>query len=408
MNPVRAAVSSVLVALLSAAVRPAPVHAQERTELPAKDAPADFRLEEVFRVGANDSQPWQGFRNLAAAAYGGDGVLYLLDDGGPSVVAVRPDGTLAYRVGRSGDGPGEYRSPAGLAVLPDGRLAVWEARRSVFLTFGKGGEFLGEVKPDLSAALPEGPFKLDTRSAGGTPELLALVAHIATSRLGKAYYSGSQFVKADGAIPLVRVPLADGEAVREITRLEVPKDEGPPPYSVMHAFESEPTFGSLAGGRIAVHAGDAYRIRILRPDGSTERVIERPMPARPTTGKDRDAFMASLSPNNRRGLGGGSPGAARRGQSARLAPEPLFHPVIPPIQRITADGAQRIWVQRPDPGNATRSGPVDILTADGKYAGTLQAPGTPAAFGPDGLVVFLTKGDFDVPLARVCRIVPTL
>lgn len=51
-------------------------------------------------------------------------------------------------------------------------------------------------------------------------------------------------------------------------------------------------------------------------------------------------------------------------------------------------------------------GPIDILDVDGRYIGTVVEPslGLPDAFGPDGRVVFLTTGEFDVPVARVYRL----
>ncbi len=82
------------------------------------------------------------------------------------------------------------------------------------------------------------------------------------------------------------------------------------------------------------------------------------------------------------------------------------HPVIPAIQRIVAGGTNKIWVQRPDPENPMLPGPIDILDVDGRYIGTVVEPslGLPDAFGPDGRVVFLTTGEFDVPVARVYRL----
>ena len=51
-------------------------------------------------------------------------------------------------------------------------------------------------------------------------------------------------------------------------------------------------------------------------------------------------------------------------------------------------------------------GPIDLLTADGRYLGTLRADATsmPSAFGPDGLVAFVERDELDVPTVVVKRL----
>ena len=49
---------------------------------------------------------------------------------------------------------------------------------------------------------------------------------------------------------------------------------------------------------------------------------------------------------------------------------------------------------------------IDVFNADREYLGTLPAgaPGMPAAFGPDGLVVHLERDELDVPTFVVSRL----
>ena len=49
---------------------------------------------------------------------------------------------------------------------------------------------------------------------------------------------------------------------------------------------------------------------------------------------------------------------------------------------------------------------IDVFNADREYLGTLPAgaPGMPAAFGPDGLVVHLERDELDVPTLVVSRL----
>ena len=68
-----------------------------------------------------------------------------------------------------------------------------------------------------------------------------------------------------------------------------------------------------------------------------------------------------------------------------------------------------IWVQRrgeePD-----GDGPIDLLTRDGRYIGTLATDATamPSAFGPNGLVAFRERDELDVSRVVVKRLPPEI
>lgn len=68
------------------------------------------------------------------------------------------------------------------------------------------------------------------------------------------------------------------------------------------------------------------------------------------------------------------------------------------------DWSDRIWVQRTAlPGE---TGPIDILSADGRYFGSL-APGglrIPRAFGPDGLLAYVERDELDIQRVVVVRL----
>ena len=52
-------------------------------------------------------------------------------------------------------------------------------------------------------------------------------------------------------------------------------------------------------------------------------------------------------------------------------------------------------------------GPIDVLTADGRYLGSYRAGTTalPAAFGPDGLVAMIETNELEVQTVVVKRLV---
>jgi len=51
-------------------------------------------------------------------------------------------------------------------------------------------------------------------------------------------------------------------------------------------------------------------------------------------------------------------------------------------------------------------GPIDVVTADGRYVGTFatEATALPDAFGPDGMAAFIELDEFDVASVVVRRL----
>lgn len=84
---------------------------------------------EQWRAGGLDDES-NFFGVVYRAAAGDDGNIYLLDMQLATVHVYDADGAFIGTLGREGDGPGEFRFPSNLLLLPDGRIGV---------TVGMGG-----------------------------------------------------------------------------------------------------------------------------------------------------------------------------------------------------------------------------------------------------------------------------
>jgi hypothetical protein len=386
--------------VLAAAFPLSPVSSQKVVTVPLENRHIDARLEPLYGMGDLDGPPWVQFQSLTDAAFAPDGTLFLLDAGEPAVVAVSTEGSLRFRVGSRGEGPGEYRSPQSVDVLPDGTIVVFDGAKRAFLLYDKEGVSIDEVRPDLTLGVPGAPMEV---AADGT--LLAFPERLLTGMHGAAMLTGAGIRSIDKDVPLLRVQLSDSGAATVMARVPVAlrlEDA----TSLFRVFVPGPSFGVVHGTDIAIMEAEKYRIEILSPSASEATVLQRNLEGRATSATDRDAFLQQLEGESERvrPLGQGAGQRPGRGR-----PAPWFYPTISPATRITTNGGRSIWVQRSNPDDATEPGPIDLLSTDGRYRGTFPADGRglPVAFGPGGLVAFFETGEFGVPTASVYRLPET-
>lgn len=99
-------------------------------EFPAAviDHPASIRLAEApgVRIGVVEGSPEYQWTRPVAAGRLSDGGFAVLEQVPAEVRIFDRSGEFVRRVGAEGDGPGELRSPVGLAVLPGDTILVWD------------------------------------------------------------------------------------------------------------------------------------------------------------------------------------------------------------------------------------------------------------------------------------------
>lgn len=168
------------------------------------------------------------------------------------------------------------------------------------------------------------------------------------------------------------------------------------------AFRPDFHWGVLPDGSVAFSDSSTYTVKIAVADSGVGRVLERPVFPQPVT----DGLMRA---ERRRRLdelhAAAEPGDDLTDERERM--ENLeFHPVVPVIRGLATTWDGHIWVLRRGE-EPLSDGPIDVLTADGRYLGSYPAGETvmPDAFGPDGLVAFIEKDELDVETVVVKRVV---
>lgn len=87
-----------------------------------------------------------------------------------------------------------------------------------------------------------------------------------------------------------------------------------------------------------------------------------------------------------------------------------FYSEVPVIADLRTTWEGTLWIQRSAEPGTEEPGPIDVLTPNGRYVGTI-APDVlvmPDAFGPGGLVAFVDLDEFDVPVITVRRLPPAI
>ena len=381
-------------------------HAQETIELPREDRTLVAELVEVYRIGsAGAIADWEVLGTVPAAGFDEAGNLYLLDS--PArVVVVNPGGNFLGQIGRPGEGPGEFRKPEQLDVWPSGQIVVTDPGHFAFQIFGPEGVFerMVRVKVDRSNMADIGAFF----RAGTFGARLA--------RDGVAIYS-------DGVRKIMRTDLSSDEA-----RIETFVEAWAPPGTEEKSGSvAEVTsgglwglvpplvFDALPGGGIAFSDSSAYAIKITAPSGEVHRVLRRPIdPAPPTdrarqAEKDRELAKLGLSrdPSGRVPPDVLALAGVFRAAHARAIEDMQFFPEVPVLCALRTTWEGNLWVQRRGEEPEVDRGPIDVLSPTGRYLGTInQRMRMPDEFGPSGLVVFIEKDEFDVPVIVVKRLPP--
>ena len=411
-----------------------PAAAQEVLELPGEDRMLDLRFEEVYRLGTTAGEAWEQFGNVGDIGFDGAGNLYVLDYQVDRVIVAGPAGEFVREFGRKGEGPGEFEEVHGLAVMREGGAIVTDSRRLIFHIFQADGRVERTVRMDFTVeVLRIGNFVVQP----GADAIIA-VPSAADEFLPRIspWLSRSERERLGGTLEMPPVAsshaieriVLDGERAKTDTIAEgwMPAiDEGataawpawaqrnqraaqlalgfPVLFPDLHrAFRPEFHWGVLPDGSVAFADSSTYTVKIAAIGSGVVRVLRRPIRPELVTNRimraERRRRLDELQAN-------AEPGEDLRDARERIE-DLQFHPVVPVIRGLATTWDGHIWVVRRGEEHLS-DGPIDVLSADGRYLGSYPAGATaiPDAFGPGGLVAFIETDELDVETVVVKRVV---
>lgn len=326
-----------------------------------------------------------------------DGSLLVADPLGGVLVRLDPDLSVATRLGREGEGPGEYRQPD----------AIWPIGGDRSLLVDLGNARLTIVEPDGTLG-EDTPIMLP---GGEGPDQMRLAIPGGTDGSGHVYFTGSS-MGPEGprdSIELLRVdpwdPAPETVAMLEGPELTVQRSGGANDQSVnvrQVPFGGGDTWGVATDGSLFIARSGDYRVEYHRAAGSVR--AGPPMDVR-RVGIGTDEKLEWIDESARNGGVGVSVEVenGRRqvsmgrstGQRAELDsydwPE-----AKPPFEnaRIRIDSGGNGWVRRSLPAGEPPL--YDVFDTQGRHVKSVRFPESRTLLGfGDGLLYAARTDEFD-------------
>jgi hypothetical protein len=332
------------------------------------DRSMDMTAVEVAEFQSPDSAltavPW------GVVADSNTGQLYVLDWTGQRVAVFGPTGGHLGWIGRSGKGPGEFRSPVAIALDEDGTLHVLDAGRGMIIRFANG-DLINEVRAPTDfwgpgmAVSPDGLLYVTSTSAGATQ----------SQTLARQ--------TPEGTLPVYSM-------TRELAAMDLPCGR----FSGHKVFSPDLVW-SVGGDTTFVRREPGYGIDVLVGDSlvsSYRRALE---PIRVTMSMAEARVRAG--PYSRL--------LQRCGASAAQIVAAAGHEdVVSPIIWLTLGANRQIWVTRSS--NGIDPSEVDVLDVDGRYLGSLGAVGMPVAFPSPSTFVSIERDEMQMTTLSLYELRP--
>jgi hypothetical protein len=333
----------------------------ERAEWTLVDRPD---VVEELSIGALDGSPEYQFGQVIGIDVADDGRIFVLDQQAAQVRVFSADGAYLTTIGKPGGGPGEL-SVATMAVLVGSGDSVYVAdmMKQRLIRFAPDGAEAGGVAVSMADGIPMAwavapgrrlisqvrPMALPgaPQTGAGSDRLLLRDEHGEVSDTLLVMESGQTMSFAGGTMR-------------------------------MRLFESEPIWTVLNDGRVVHGRNDSYRLEVLGPGRTVERIISKPGAREPVTDADRAAILRLL-----------------RETMGRQAPPQVVDQVLqnlefaqhyPMYARLLGGPSNTLWVQHVRTAErAQRDGGEfdaqdigapewDVFDDEGRLLGTLTLP----------------------------------
>lgn len=330
------------------------------------------------------------FGTVRAVGWLSDGRIFVSDEQADNVRIFAPDGTHLSTLGRSGDGPGEFKGPWRVSSYRGDSLYVYDHIQETVSIFAPDLSFVRRVRNPIVGGnywvrgdLADGRFLLYSpgqQRRGGSPQ----------TRPDSSWIIA---VAADGST-------ADTLGAFQLTLSYTgPDTRG---YRVMLAPNAA---FAAAGDRIIWAEGKEFEYVEADPSGTVIRIVRKAHEPIPVTDDIIEEFKTQYLESLGSGrIEGGAPGAMDR--MRQYVDDASYHHRLPATagEALKIDALGYVWVGRYHyPGALTLE--WEVFDPSGIWMGMVETPpGLEVHEISRDQIIGIAKGDFDVPYVQVYRL----
>lgn len=314
-------------------------------------------VDPVLDIGIVDGPPEYQLFRARSAARSSDGRVVIANGGTNELRFYDHAGTHLYSVGRTGEGPGEFRDLQRVWLFGGDSLLAYDFAPARLSVFSPSGDYVRSVhiaSPEGRQVIVRGSLNDGSLIAVGAPIWDAPGATSGIVRDSVPYYrydSDGAFLGTLGRFPSVEVfRIITGDSWR-LTGLPFPRAP----------------VAAVARDRFYFGPADDYEFQTYTPTGQLERVVRLPHERRPVTSADRERFREErLERADREGT--------RPAMERMLAATP-YPDVMPPYDRALVDEEGNLWLADYRPPGSDEDSSWKVFTPAGQFLGAVTVPG---------------------------------
>jgi hypothetical protein len=332
------------------------LHIVENPATPAADEP-EWRLDDTPELDiVGEGVGTQALFRVGGAVRLADGRIIVADGGSTRLRVFDAAGREGPPIGRSGEGPGEFRDFSYLGHLPGDSIVVADFRLARISVFDAAGRLRREAR---WGATPESPrSSIIGVFADGSLLSRGFVAVETPPPRGLRRYPSTYYhLAADGTLADTLGDYAGSETYF------VPIDRG---FQVENGRFQKTSWFVAAGDRFHVAQSERYEVRVFRSDGTPLLSIRREHQARPIQSADIAAErLARLEPVI---------DDEQRVSMDRVLSEMPVPDIMPAFDRIAVDDELNVWVRDYRPAWETGSDTWTVFAPNGRRTAQLEMP----------------------------------
>jgi hypothetical protein len=353
-------------------------------------APGDaWTLEVDLLIGAVEGALDYQFGQIAGLDVDDEGRIYVLDQQARQIRVFDGEGRFLRAMGRGGSGPGELSQAAGpLFAGPDGMVLVPDIMNQRINLYSADGEPAGSIPLPMTDGIPVRWVKTANQQLVQQAMVMAMPGMTADPKNVLLRRN------LEGAILDTLLVMEPGESMDFAAA-----------QPRIRIFAREPAWGLTRDDRLIHGHSDQYRLHVLGPNGSLERIVEMKGEVRPVTAGDEAAFRRVF---RRMWEDVGIPQQAIDMQMQMLS----FAETYPAFINLVGGPQGTIWVQGVQTPETVEEqggtfdfqdmgGPTwDVFDAEGRFLGTVRMPDrfTPFFFArePANALYGIQRDELDV------------